>query len=171
MQFAERADPQAGGQRGAAEGAGGRRLPQRPAYLGRLLRHRRRQDASSLHGARREAAADHGPRECRRGGGGRPDAQAASRSATSGWSIPGSAAAPARCASAATSSSAWRRASSASIRDGGYASDICWCRIRAICCRLGKHDAGAGGAARLLGRHRLWRAEEARPAWSSASRW
>ena len=32
-------------------------------------------------------------------------------------------------------------------------------------------EAGAGGAARLLGPHRLWRAEEARPAWSRASRW
>ena len=60
-----------------------------------------------------------------------PTRARASRSATSGWSIPGSAAAPARCASAATSSSAWRRASSASIATAAMPR-ICWCRIRAI---------------------------------------
>ena len=56
--------------RGAAEGAGRRRLPQRPAPVRRLFRSRRRQ-ADEPGRPRHEAAGDARPRERRRGGGGR----------------------------------------------------------------------------------------------------
>ena len=60
--------PEAAGHAGAAENARGRRVPFRPAHLGRLLRDRRRQEADAGR-PRHQAAAHHGARERRRGGG------------------------------------------------------------------------------------------------------
>ena len=104
---------------GADQGQGGRRLPQRPAHLGRRLRSRPWPQAAVAERSRRVAAADHGARDRRRNAGVRARRQGAtpavSRSATSRWSIPGSAAANARPVSPATricaSSSRMRSAS------------------------------------------------------------
>ena len=63
--------PEAAGHAGAAEDARGRRVPFRPAHLGRLLRDRRRQEADAGR-PRHQAAAHHGARERRRGGRVRP---------------------------------------------------------------------------------------------------
>src|ERR1051325_524854 len=52
--------PEADGRAGAAENARRRRVPLRPAHLGRLLRNRRRQEADAR-GPRHQAAAYHGP--------------------------------------------------------------------------------------------------------------
>ena len=63
------ADAAAVGHPGADQGQGRRRLPQRPAYLGRRLRSRPWPQAAVAEGPRRVAAADHGPRDRRRGRG------------------------------------------------------------------------------------------------------
>ena len=125
----DRADAAAAGTPGADQGEGRRRLPQRPAYLGRRLRSRPRPQAAVAEGSRRVAAAHHGPRDGRRGRRlrarrqGRPT-RAASRSATSRWSIPGSAAANARPASPATRTCACKPHSLGVYCDGGYADHM-----------------------------------------------
>ena len=65
LRLMERPTPKPDRDRGLAQGHRRRRLPQRSAYLGRLLRSRRRQAAEARRSGR-ETAADHGPRECRR---------------------------------------------------------------------------------------------------------
>ena len=70
----EPADAEAHRYRSAAESHRGRHLPQRPAFLGRHLRSRQRQDAQA-HRSRHEIAADHGPRNRGAGGGARPEGE------------------------------------------------------------------------------------------------
>ena len=145
-----------------------RRLPQRPAYLGGLLRSRRRQAAEARR-PRHQAAADHGPRERRRSRRRRPRRQGRQGRATAGSSIRGSAAANARSASAATSSFAARRSASACSAHGGYADHLLVPHPRYLF-DIGNVAAGTGGAARLLGHHHLRRVEEGRPACCEQSR-
>ena len=123
LECVEAPERQARRHRGAAQGAGRRRLPQRPASVRRLFRSWRRQEAQHRR-ARHETAGDARPRERRRGGGGRAGRAQASRSATGGWSIRGRAAANAASAGAATSSFARSHHSIGVFRNGGYSTHL-----------------------------------------------
>ena len=91
-----------------------------------------------------------------------PEAQGRQDRRPRGWSIPGSAAANARSASAATSNLCPRPSSLGVFSNGGYA-DSSDGAASALSVRHRRPAAGARGAARLLGRHHLRRAEEGRP--------
>ena len=156
------ADAAADRHRGAAEGAGGRRLPQRPASLRRLFRSRRRQAAEP--GRSRHEAADHArPRERRRGGGGRARRRkgvkigdrAAGRSLDRLRRLRGL-----QARRGAALHQAMR--SLGVFRNGGYSRSSDGA-ASALSVRHRRPAAGARGAARLLGRHHLRRAEEGRP--------
>ena len=93
-----------------------------------------------------------------------PDAQRCEDRRRVGWCFPGSAAAPARFAPPATNTCATRRASLGVNRDGGFADHVVvphpnTCSTSAVARRPSLH-------LRLLGPHRLQRAEEGRAAGS-----
>ena len=87
-----------------------------------------------------------------------PEATGRRRRASSTPPIPGSAAASAGCARAATSTCATRRERSASPSTAAMPR-TCWCRIRAICStwRASRRDRRR---ADVLRPHRLWRHQE-----------
>ena len=146
--------------RGAAEGAGRRRLPQRSASRRRLFRSRRRQAHEPCR-PRHEAAGDARPRERRRGGGGRAGRARASRSATRVLAHPWIGCGDLRGLPARRRKSLPRHAQPRRVLQRRL------CRLSdgaasALSVRHRRPAAGARGAARLFGRHHLRRAEEGR---------
>ena len=122
LQATEAADAHAAGHRGAAARLPLRRVPLRPPPAGRLLRPGRRPEARR---ARQPPAALHpGPRDRRHGRGGGPRGARASSTASATRPIPGSAAASAGCARAATSTCAMRPRVLGVTVDGGYATHV-----------------------------------------------
>ena len=107
---------------------------------------------------RHETAGHHGPRKCRRGGGGRPRRQGRQGGRRACWRIRGSAAGHARPCKRGEENLCRAMRSLGVFSNGGYADYLMvphprYCSTSATC-------AGAGGAARLFGRHHLRRVEE-----------